>query len=59
MSFDALLKLAAQRLHAAGSSSPRIDAEVLLCHVLERDRTWLYTWGDKACPLGSRPVLRR
>ena len=51
MSFDALLKLAAQRLHAAGSSSPRIDAEVLLCHVLERDRTWLYTWGDKACPL--------
>ena len=53
MSFDALLKLAAQRLHAAGSSSPRIDAEVLLCHVLERDRTWLYTWGDKACPLAG------
>lgn len=51
MSLDTLLKQAAQRLHAAGSTSPRIDAEVLLCHVLERDRTWLYTWGDKACPL--------
>lgn len=51
MTLDALLKQAAQRLQKAGSSSPRIDAEVLLCHVLGRDRTWLYTWGDKACPL--------
>ncbi|MEC9483410.1 MAG: peptide chain release factor N(5)-glutamine methyltransferase, partial [Halomonas sp.] len=23
------------------------DAEVLLSHALERDRTWLYTWGDR------------
>ncbi|WGI24315.1 peptide chain release factor N(5)-glutamine methyltransferase [Halomonas alkaliantarctica] len=51
MTLDALLKQAAQRLQAVGSSSPRIDAEVLLCHVLGRDRTWLYTWGDKICPL--------
>ena len=51
MTLDALLKQAAQRLQAAGSSSPRIDAEVLLCHVLGRDRTLLYTWGDKICPL--------
>lgn len=51
MSFDALLKQATQRLQAAGSASPRIDAEVLLSHVLGRNRTWLYTWGDKACPL--------
>lgn len=51
MSFDALLKLAAQRLQAAGSASPRVDAEVLLSYVLGRDRTWLYTWGDKTCPL--------
>ncbi|MEH6643050.1 peptide chain release factor N(5)-glutamine methyltransferase [Vreelandella glaciei] len=49
MSLDALLKQAAQRLQAAGSTSPRVDAEVLMCHVLERDRTWLYTWGDKMC----------
>ncbi|HDZ48377.1 hypothetical protein LCGC14_0035210 [marine sediment metagenome] len=51
MSLDALLKQAAQRLQMAGSASPRIDAEVLLSHVLGRDRTWLYTWGDKACSL--------
>ncbi|TVU89727.1 peptide chain release factor N(5)-glutamine methyltransferase [Vreelandella titanicae] len=51
MTLDALLQQAAQRLLAAGSCSPRVDAEVLLCHVLGRDRTWLYTWGDKACPL--------
>ncbi len=51
MSLDALLQQAAQRLQRAGSSSPRVDAEVLLCHVLGRDRTWLYTWGDKMCSL--------
>lgn len=51
MILDVLLKQAAQRLQVAGASSPRIDAEVLLCHVLGRDRTWLYTWGDKACPV--------
>ncbi|MEA2120231.1 peptide chain release factor N(5)-glutamine methyltransferase [Halovibrio sp. HP20-50] len=50
MSLDALLKQAAQRLQTAGSSSPRSDAEVLLSHVLGRNRTWLYTWGDRQCP---------
>lgn len=54
MSLDALLRKAAQRLHAAGSTSPRVDSEVLLCYVLGRDRTWLYTWGDKECPLWER-----
>jgi len=29
------------RLEAAGSPSPRLDAEVLLAHVLGRDRSWL------------------
>jgi release factor glutamine methyltransferase len=29
------------RLREAGSPSPRLDAEVLLAHVLERDRSWL------------------
>ncbi|MDN7132868.1 peptide chain release factor N(5)-glutamine methyltransferase [Halomonas sp. MC140] len=50
MLFDALLKQAAQRLQAAGSLSPRVDADVLLSHVIKRDRTWLYTWGDQRCP---------
>jgi release factor glutamine methyltransferase len=29
------------------SDSPRLDCELLLCHVLEVDRTWLRTWPDK------------
>ncbi|MFG6178341.1 peptide chain release factor N(5)-glutamine methyltransferase [Halomonas sp. THAF12] len=47
MRLDLLLARAAQHLAAAGSPSARLDAEVLLCHVLEVDRTWLYTWGDR------------
>lgn len=45
MILDHLLARAAARLAAAGSPSPRFDAEVLLCHALGVDRTWLYTWG--------------
>ncbi|WP_444988840.1 peptide chain release factor N(5)-glutamine methyltransferase [Halomonas mongoliensis] len=44
---DTLLVAAAARLAEAGSPTPRLDAEVLLCHLLEVDRTWLYTWGDR------------
>lgn len=29
------------------SDTARLDAEVLLSHVLDRDRAWLYTWPDK------------
>nr|WP_298059283.1 peptide chain release factor N(5)-glutamine methyltransferase [uncultured Halomonas sp.] len=54
MSLDALLKQATQRLSAAGSASPRVDAEVLLSHVLGRSRTWLYTWGDQHCSTWER-----
>ncbi|MDN3555549.1 peptide chain release factor N(5)-glutamine methyltransferase [Halomonas maura] len=47
MRLDELLRDASRRLEAAGSPSARLDAEVLLCHVLGVDRTWLYTWGDR------------
>ena len=30
------------------SESPRLDAEVLLAHLLNKSRTWLVTWPDKA-----------
>nr|WP_289123740.1 peptide chain release factor N(5)-glutamine methyltransferase [uncultured Halomonas sp.] len=50
MTFDALLKNAAQRLQLAGSPSPRVDAEVLMEFATGRSRTWLYTWGDSECP---------
>ncbi|SDO01654.1 peptide chain release factor N(5)-glutamine methyltransferase [Vreelandella arcis] len=49
MTLDTLLIKAAERLRQAGSPSARLDADVLLSHVLGRDRTWLYTWGDKVC----------
>lgn len=29
------------------SDSARLDAELLLCHVLDCDRTYLFTWSDK------------
>lgn len=54
MILDHLLARAVARLAAAGSPSARLDAEVLLCHVLEVDRTWLYTWGDREAPSVER-----
>jgi release factor glutamine methyltransferase len=39
-----VLALAAQRLTAAGCDTPRLDAELLLAHTLEKDRTWLFTY---------------
>lgn len=50
MRLDVLLARAAERLTRSGSPSARLDAEVLLCHVLEVERTWLYTWGDRVAP---------
>nr|WP_297459227.1 peptide chain release factor N(5)-glutamine methyltransferase [uncultured Halomonas sp.] len=47
MRIDRLLVAACERLAAVGSPSARLDAEVLLGHVLGRDRTWLYTWSDR------------
>ncbi|MGM0536310.1 MAG: peptide chain release factor N(5)-glutamine methyltransferase [Pseudomonadota bacterium] len=54
MTLDALVARAARRLLEAGSPSARLDAEVLLCHVLGVERTWLYTWGDRATPVLER-----
>ncbi|WP_249977132.1 peptide chain release factor N(5)-glutamine methyltransferase [Vreelandella olivaria] len=51
MTFDTLLQQSTQRLQEAGSPSPRIDAEALLAFVTGHDRTWLYTWGDRECPV--------
>lgn len=41
------LEQAGARL-AASSDTPRLDAEILLCHVLGKTRAYLYTWPDKA-----------
>lgn len=37
-----IIRAATERLRASHSDSPRLDAEVLLCHVLGIDRTELY-----------------
>lgn len=40
------LRRAAQRLNEAGSDSPRLDAQILLGHVLDRPRSYLYAHGE-------------
>ena len=44
---DAALKAATSQLAASGSASPAIDAAVLLCHALQKPRSYLFTWPDK------------
>lgn len=29
------------------SDSARLDIEIILCHILQKNRTWLFTWPDK------------
>lgn len=44
---DALLKQATLQLINAGSDSPQLDAAVLLCHILDKPRSYLLTWPEK------------
>jgi release factor glutamine methyltransferase len=37
---------AVQRLHEAGCENPRLDAQVLLAHVLGKERSWLFAHHD-------------
>lgn len=46
MTLAGLLAAATARLAAAGSDSPRADAEVLLAHALDRPRSHLRAWPD-------------
>ncbi|MDO6682234.1 peptide chain release factor N(5)-glutamine methyltransferase [Oceanobacter sp. 5_MG-2023] len=60
---DAWLAAARQRLEASchahdpQDSSARLDAELLVGHVLQKPRTWLYTWGDKTLAAAARAQL--
>ena len=40
-----LLTVASERLTAV-SETPLLDAEVLMAHLLGRDRSWLYAWPE-------------
>ena len=45
MRIDVALRQARERL--ASSPSPDLDAQVLLCHVLARPRSYLFTWPER------------
>ncbi|KAB2824080.1 peptide chain release factor N(5)-glutamine methyltransferase [Aliivibrio finisterrensis] len=47
LSIEALLKRSIQSLALEGSDSPQVDAAVLLCHVLDKPRSYLLTWPEK------------
>lgn len=44
---DRCLKNATQQLQASGSDSPALDAAILLCHALDKPRSFLLTWPEK------------
>lgn len=46
MTIQSLLKQASQQL-AIISDSPQLDAELLLGHCLNKERSYLYAWGEK------------
>jgi release factor glutamine methyltransferase len=43
---QSLLTQASKQL-SSSSDSPRLDAELLLAHCLQKERSYLYAWGDK------------
>lgn len=44
---EAVLKTATAALSESGSESPSLDAAVLLCHALDKPRSFLLTWPEK------------
>lgn len=46
-SIDVMLKSATIRLEQSGSDTPSLDAAVLLCHVLAKPRSYLFTWPER------------
>lgn len=47
LTIEAALKAAINKLNESGSDSPSLDANVLLCHVLDKPRSYLLTWPEK------------
>jgi release factor glutamine methyltransferase len=48
LTIEQALKAAISRLAESGSDSPSLDAAVLLCHTLDKPRSYLLTWPEKA-----------
>jgi len=49
---------ATERLRAAGSSTPRLDAELLVAHAFDRERAWLHAHPEAELPDGASAALR-
>ncbi|ELE8118689.1 peptide chain release factor N(5)-glutamine methyltransferase [Vibrio fluvialis] len=47
LTIETALKAATLQLTQSGSDSPSLDAAVLLCHALDKPRSYLLTWPDK------------
>ncbi len=52
-----LLGHATKKLVASGSETARLDAELLLCHVLQKPRSFLFTWPDKTLDKGQQSLF--
>jgi release factor glutamine methyltransferase len=52
-----LMLAATERLRAAGSPSPRLDAELLVAHAFGRDRTWLHSHPEAALGAAEQATL--
>ncbi len=44
---------------AAVSDSPRLDIELLLCALLQKNRTWLFTWPDKTFSAEQQKIFEQ
>ncbi|RUO43904.1 peptide chain release factor N(5)-glutamine methyltransferase [Aliidiomarina taiwanensis] len=50
--------LAEGGLRCAESETPKLDAQLLLCHCLGVDRTYLLTWPDSVLPIAQLTLYR-
>ncbi|MDG3087430.1 peptide chain release factor N(5)-glutamine methyltransferase [Vibrio hannami] len=57
-SIEQSLKAAIAELQLSGTESPSLDAAVLLCHVLDKPRSYLLTWPDKALDESQQKSFR-
>ncbi|MGX9417193.1 peptide chain release factor N(5)-glutamine methyltransferase [Vibrio sp. WJH972] len=52
-SIESLISQAEERFTKSGSNSPQLDAEVLLCHVIDKPRSYLFTWPERCIEDGQ------
>ena len=53
------LLIEASKQLTASSDSPRLDAELLLAHCLQKERSYLYAWGDKVVDASTQQTFKQ